>query len=76
MIQLCSRPISRREIDEASKGIDESKAPGLDGFNSYFFKHVWDWVNEKRTYMLQYWSSLTLLLCIGRLVACSLSPLR
>lgn len=35
------RPITKKEIDTALRNIDNSKAPGHDGWNSYFFKQVW-----------------------------------
>ncbi|XP_021745407.1 uncharacterized protein LOC110711338 [Chenopodium quinoa] len=35
------RPISHAEIDVGLKGIDNTRAPGIDGFNSFFFKRVW-----------------------------------
>ncbi|XP_057248239.1 uncharacterized protein LOC130590219 [Beta vulgaris subsp. vulgaris] len=34
-------PITLREIDYAMSSIDGDKAPGLDGFNATFFKHMW-----------------------------------
>ncbi|XP_021721357.1 uncharacterized protein LOC110688913 [Chenopodium quinoa] len=40
------RSISHDEIDAALKGIDNTKAPGIDGFNSLFFKRVWHIVKD------------------------------
>ncbi|XP_056698440.1 uncharacterized protein [Spinacia oleracea] len=34
-------PVSDLEIDTAIKGINVNKAPGLDGFNSFFFHKTW-----------------------------------
>ncbi|XP_056689712.1 uncharacterized protein [Spinacia oleracea] len=39
--EMLVEPISDAEIDAAIKGIDTSKALGLDGFNSLFFLKVW-----------------------------------
>ncbi|GKB26199.1 hypothetical protein Tco_0865600 [Tanacetum coccineum] len=36
------RPITNKEIKMAMFSIGDNKAPGLDGFFSCFFKHVWD----------------------------------
>ncbi|XP_021722697.1 uncharacterized protein LOC110690173 [Chenopodium quinoa] len=40
------RPISHAEIDAALKGIDNTKAPSIDGFNSFFFKRAWHIVKD------------------------------
>ncbi|XP_021767732.1 uncharacterized protein LOC110732122 [Chenopodium quinoa] len=40
------RPISQAEIDVALKGIDNTKAPSIDGFNSFFFKRAWHIVKD------------------------------
>lgn len=40
------RPISHAEIDVALKGIDNTKAPGIDGFNSFFFTRAWHIVKD------------------------------
>lgn len=36
------REVSNEEIDITLAGIDNDKAPTLDGFNSYFFKKSWE----------------------------------
>lgn len=36
------RPVTDKEIWEALKSIGEAKAPGIDGFNSKFFKVAWN----------------------------------
>lgn len=33
--------ISQKEVDEAVLSIDSDSAPGIDGWNGYFFKKVW-----------------------------------
>ncbi|XP_058776165.1 uncharacterized protein LOC131650474 [Vicia villosa] len=39
-------PISEHEIWEALEGIGNTKAPGIDGFNSYFFKDSWEIIKQ------------------------------
>ncbi|XP_069143463.1 uncharacterized protein [Solanum lycopersicum] len=39
-IQLC-REVTEQEIFEGLKSIGDDKAPGIDGYNDYFFKHIW-----------------------------------
>ena len=38
--------ITTTDIDTAVKSIDVSKAPGIDGFNSFFFRETWDLVKH------------------------------
>ncbi|XP_021727809.1 uncharacterized protein LOC110694913 [Chenopodium quinoa] len=38
--------VSHAEIDAALKGIDNTKAPCIDGFNSFFFKRAWHIVKD------------------------------
>lgn len=52
------RPVSDQEIDTALKAIEDSKAPGIDGFHSDFFKQVWGTVKEDIS-VLSIWSTLT-----------------
>lgn len=36
-----SAPVTTAKIDNALKSIDDSKARGIHGYNSFFFKKVW-----------------------------------
>ena len=40
------KPVSKANIDDAIKDIDESKSPGLDGFSSQFFNVAWNIIKE------------------------------
>ena len=40
------QPISFSELEAALNGIHDSKSPGLDGFNSYFFKKSWSIIKD------------------------------
>ena len=42
---LC-RPVTPEEIKSTIFGIGNAKAPGLDGYSSYFFKAAWRVVGE------------------------------
>ncbi|XP_058784732.1 uncharacterized protein LOC131659577 [Vicia villosa] len=44
--EILVKPISDEEIFSSLQGIDTSSAPGVDGFNSKFFKHSWDIVKS------------------------------
>ena len=39
---LLADPVTPEEIRQAMFSILGNKAPGLDGFNSFFFKHTWE----------------------------------
>ena len=47
-------PVTTEEIDNALKSIDDNKAPGIDGYNSFFFKKVW--VNIKSQVYQAIWN--------------------
>ena len=39
-IHLCAE-VTEQEIYEGLKSIGNDKAPGIDGYNAYFFKYTW-----------------------------------
>ena len=43
---LCA-PVTDRDIENALASIDDSKAPGVDGFNAVFFKRAWSAVKKE-----------------------------
>lgn len=40
------KPFSNKEIKDAMFSIGNNKSPGIDGFNSGFFKHSWELVQS------------------------------
>ena len=40
------QPITKYEVDKALSGIEDNKSPGLDGFNSFFFKKSWPVIKD------------------------------
>ena len=40
------KPISKTDIDDAIRGIDHSKSPGLNGFSSHFLKAAWSIIKD------------------------------
>ncbi|XP_069145533.1 uncharacterized protein [Solanum lycopersicum] len=39
-VQLCAA-VTKQEIYDGLKSIGNDKAPGIDGYNAFFFKHTW-----------------------------------
>ena len=39
-LQLCAA-VTEQEIYDGLKSIGNDKAPGIDGYNAFFFKHTW-----------------------------------
>ncbi|XP_016476554.1 uncharacterized protein LOC107798111 [Nicotiana tabacum] len=47
------RPVGREEVKQALLGTYDNKAPGCDGYKSYFFKKTWHIVGEEITAAVQ-----------------------
>lgn len=43
------KPFNADDVYKALKSIGDTKAPGEDGFNSYFFKQTWPIIGERVT---------------------------
>lgn len=52
--EILIAPVTHSEIDQALKDIEDSKAPGIDGFNNFFFKKVWSVVKQDIYNAIQY----------------------
>lgn len=39
--------VTKTEIDEAIFSLKDDKAPGLDGFNAFFFKECWSEIKRE-----------------------------
>lgn len=50
---------TKEDVHDALKGIDDIKAPGLDGFSAGFFKEAWPLIHEEA--VLNFFSSGKLL---------------
>ena len=44
-LQLCTA-VTEQEIYDGLKSIGNDKAPGVDGFNAFFFKHTWQIIKD------------------------------
>ncbi|KAH0658804.1 hypothetical protein KY289_027552 [Solanum tuberosum] len=52
------QPFTKDDVMLALKSIEDNKAPGGDGFNSYFFKQAWPIIgDEVTTVVLQFFST-------------------
>ena len=51
--RMLIQPVTDNEITKIVKGLNDNKAPGIDGFNSKFFKASWSIIGKKVTHAVK-----------------------